>query len=144
MCQVLFCSLPCLSTAFWNSFYIWKSWIQWSKPLVIGEGNGTPLPYSCLENPMDRGAWWAAVYGSHRVGHDWSDLAAAPSHWYCRIKMKVGLASHPMFHLHYGKKYFCGKISLWNSSLIMEMSSDWRAVFDWVHGLFWDTFSQET
>ena len=89
------------------------------------EGNGTPLQYSCLENPMYRGAWWAAIYGvaksrtrlndftftfhfhalekemathssvlawripetgepvglpsmgSHRVGHDWSDLAAA-------------------------------------------------------------------
>ena len=27
------------------------------------EGNGTPLQYSCLENPMDRGAWWAAVHG---------------------------------------------------------------------------------
>ena len=90
-----------------------------------GEGNGTPLQYSCLENPMDGGAWWAAVHwvaksrtwlrdftftfhfhalekemathssvlawrilgtgepgglpsmGSHRVGHNWSDLAAA-------------------------------------------------------------------
>ena len=28
-----------------------------------GEGNGTPLQYSCLETPRDRGAWWAAVYG---------------------------------------------------------------------------------
>ena len=93
--------------------------------LVIGEGNGTPLQYFCLENPMYRGAWWAVVHGvaksrtwlsnitftfhfhalekemathssvlawripgtrepdglpslgSHRVGHDWSDLAAA-------------------------------------------------------------------
>ena len=91
----------------------------------FGEGNGTPLQYSCLENPMDGGAWQAAVHGvsksrtwlrdftftfhfhalekemathssvlawripgtgepgelpsmrSHRVGHDWSDLAAA-------------------------------------------------------------------
>ena len=90
-----------------------------------GEGNGTPLQCSCLENPMDGGAWWAAVHwvakswtwlsdftftfhshalekemathssvlawripgtgepgglqslGSHRVGHDWNDLAAA-------------------------------------------------------------------
>ena len=29
----------------------------------LGEVNGTPLQYSCLENPMDGGAWWAAVYG---------------------------------------------------------------------------------
>ena len=29
----------------------------------IGEGNGNPLQYSCLENPRDRGAWWTAVYG---------------------------------------------------------------------------------
>ena len=40
-------------------------------------GNGNPLQCSCLENPRDGGAWWAAVHGSHRVGHDWSDLAAA-------------------------------------------------------------------
>ena len=38
----------------------------------FGESNGTPLQYSCLENPMDRGAWWAAVQGSLRVGHDWA------------------------------------------------------------------------
>ena len=30
---------------------------------VLGEGNGNPLQYSCLENPMDREAWWAAVHG---------------------------------------------------------------------------------
>jgi hypothetical protein len=29
----------------------------------FGEGNGNPLPYSCLENPMDRGAWWAPGHG---------------------------------------------------------------------------------
>ena len=94
-----------------------------------GEGNGTPLQYSCLENPMDGGAWWAAVHGvakswtrlndftftfhctaleketathssilarripgtgepgglpsmgSHRVGHDRSNLAATSSHF---------------------------------------------------------------
>ena len=36
-----------------------------------GGGHGNPLQYSCLENPMDRGAWWFAV---HRVEHDWSNL----------------------------------------------------------------------
>ena len=30
---------------------------------VPGEDNGTPLQYSCLENPMGGGAWWAALYG---------------------------------------------------------------------------------
>ena len=111
------------------------------------EGNGTPLQYSCLENPMDGGAWWAAVHGVtmsvtrlsdftftfhfhalekemathssvlawrileaaepgglpsmglHRVGHDWSNLAAAaaaaaeyPSIWICFI-VSFGLDS---------------------------------------------------
>ena len=36
-----------------------------------GAGNGNPLQYPCLENPMDRGAWWATVYGVTRVRHDW-------------------------------------------------------------------------
>ena len=35
-----------------------------------GEGNGNPLQYSCLENPMDRGAWRAQSMESQRVGHD--------------------------------------------------------------------------
>ena len=30
---------------------------------MYGEGNGNPLQYSCLENPMDRGAWWATIHG---------------------------------------------------------------------------------
>ena len=37
-----------------------------------GESNGTPLQYSCLENSMDRGAWWAAVHG---VAKSWSRLS---------------------------------------------------------------------
>ena len=35
-----------------------------------GEENGNPLQYSCLENPMDRGAWQATVHGVTRVGHE--------------------------------------------------------------------------
>ena len=37
-----------------------------------GEGNGNPFQYSCLENPMDRGAWQTTVHGVARVGHDLS------------------------------------------------------------------------
>ena len=40
-----------------------------------GKENGNPLQYSCLGNPMDRGAWWATVHGVPRVGHD---LATKP------------------------------------------------------------------
>ena len=36
-----------------------------------GEGNGYPLHYSCLENSMDRGAWWATAHGSQRIGYEW-------------------------------------------------------------------------
>ena len=37
--------------------------------LISGEGNGNPLQCSCLENPRDRGAWWAAIYG---VAQSWT------------------------------------------------------------------------
>ena len=37
----------------------------------MGEGNGNPLQCSCLENPSDEGAWWAAVYG---VAQSWTQL----------------------------------------------------------------------
>ena len=46
--------------------YDWDTteWLHFHFSLsCIGEGNGNPLQYSCLENPRDRGAWWAAVYG---------------------------------------------------------------------------------
>ena len=39
-----------------------------------GEGNGTLLQYSCLENPLDRGAWWAAVYGVSKSRTRMSDF----------------------------------------------------------------------
>ena len=41
----------------------------------LGGGNGNPLQYTCLENPMDRGAWQATAHRSQRVGHNWSELA---------------------------------------------------------------------
>ena len=43
------------------------------------EGNGHPLQYSCLENPIERWAWWLQSMWSWRVGHDWNDLAYSTS-----------------------------------------------------------------
>ena len=42
----------------------------------IGEGNGNPLQCSCLENPRDSRAWWAAIYG---VAHSWTRLSSSSS-----------------------------------------------------------------
>ena len=42
----------------------------WGRPL--GEGNGHPFQYFCLENSMDRGAWWATVHG---VAKTWTGLS---------------------------------------------------------------------
>ena len=115
-------------------------------PGVDGEGNGTPLQYSCLENPMDGGAWWAAVHGvaksrtrlndftftfhfhalekemathssvlawripgtgepgglqsmgSHRVWHDWNDLAAAAA-GVESLSLALQMSSLPLSHL---------------------------------------------
>ena len=40
----------------------WFRSLSWEDPLEVGR-HGNPLQYSCLENPMDRGAWWAVVHG---------------------------------------------------------------------------------
>ena len=47
--------------------------------IVIREANGTPLQYSCLENPMDGGAWWAAVHGVAKSSAQLSDFTF--THW---------------------------------------------------------------
>ena len=50
-------------------------------PLRKGEGDGTPLQYSCLENPMDGGAWWAAVHGVAKSRTRLSDFTFTFMHW---------------------------------------------------------------
>ena len=50
-------------------------------------GNGYSLQYSCLENPMDRGAWGLESTGSQRVGHDWGAERACNVIWvsFCKV-----------------------------------------------------------
>ena len=71
-----------------------------------GEGNGNPLQYSCLENPMDRGAWRATVYGVTRVGHDFVTKPPREKKYICSLE-----TSDPNFILsvllpNILKKYF--------------------------------------
>ena len=59
-----------------SSFRMWSNSTGiLSPPLPSGEGNGTLLQHSCLENPMDRGAWQTIVHEVTRAGHD---LATKP------------------------------------------------------------------
>ena len=51
-----------------------------------GEGHGDPLQYSCLENPMDRGAWWATV---HRVTKSWIRLKRLSTDAHRKFKSSV-------------------------------------------------------
>ena len=46
-----------------GSLRVWHDWVTWLSLSCTGEGNGNPLQCSCLENPRDREAWWAAVCG---------------------------------------------------------------------------------
>ena len=48
-----------------------------------GEGNGRPLQYSCLENPMDREAWWVTVHGAAK---SWTQLSKTCKHTHSQRK----------------------------------------------------------
>ena len=61
VCFYIYCYYLLFIVLFIYCFYLLLLFIY---SITIGEGNGNPLQYSCLENPVDRGAWWVAV---HRV-----------------------------------------------------------------------------
>ena len=61
----------------------------------VGEGNGNPPQCSCLENPRDRGAGGLLSMGSHKVGHDCSDLAAAAAITKVKLISRVRLFATP-------------------------------------------------
>ena len=65
----------------------WISVLNYFSYDFLGEGNGNPLQYSCLENPMDRGAWWAAVHWvtQSRTGLKW--LSSSSSMTSCCLQI---------------------------------------------------------
>ena len=54
---------PLLTVNHWKAIFKWRSTNFTCGSRWNGEGSGTPVQYPCLENPMDGGAWWAAVHG---------------------------------------------------------------------------------
>ena len=139
--------------------HIWAVAASWAR-----EGNGTPLQYSCLENPTDAGAWWAAVHGvakswtwlsnftftfhfyslekemathssvlawrspgmgSHRDGHNWSDLAAVAS-WAAHLLLR---ASFVVWIKRREDNWHCWPPNLDSESKWISKQSFWASAF---------------
>ena len=62
---------------------MWETWVR-SLGRNPGEENGNLLQYSCLENPMDRGAWWATVHSVTKSQTQLSDFTFLPMCWYIK------------------------------------------------------------
>ena len=69
--------------------------------LSIGEGHGNPLQYSCLENSMDRGAWWATVHG---IAKSWTRLS--DSHSLTHLPIHTGLFGFLWHFMSFKKNVF--------------------------------------
>ena len=89
-----------------------------------GEGNGYPLQYSCLENPMDRGGWRATVHG---VAKSWTWL----SDWYFHFHMFV--------HACVLSRFSHGTSSRFRASLVAQLVKNPSAMWEtWVWFLGWE------
>ena len=159
--------------------------------MKVKDGNGTPLQHSCLENPMDGGAWWAAVHGvtksqtrlsdftftfhfpalekemathssvlawripgmgepgglpsmaSHRVGHDWSDLAVSAAKITNNIfphHRSIPLQPYPMYGIVTSSELLA-VISRQSTNYFLGM---WWRVISWeknilyIQDIYWD------
>ena len=71
-------------TSITSHIHNWMLFLLWLFLFILSEeGNGTPLQYSCLENPMDGGAWWAAVHGVMKSRTQLTSLLLFTSmHWW--------------------------------------------------------------
>ena len=73
---------------------------------ISREGNCIPLQYSCLENPMDRGAWRAIVHGVSKVGHGWAHSILAHVHIYTCSCMNTEVLAHTLSIVDTGMQSF--------------------------------------
>ena len=77
-----------------------------------GEGNGNPLQYSCLKNPMDRGAWQAIVHGVARVGHDLATKPPPP-----HLTFRTGHFNFKILNSA-GERYLFSQPSYWRQNIV--------------------------
>ena len=93
-----------------------------------GEGNGNPLQYSCLENPMDRGTWWAMV---HSVPKSRAQLKQLSVH------REFGMGMYPLLYL----KWIINKVLLYNTwkSAQCYVAAWMEGTFgeEWIHVYMW-------
>ena len=96
--------------------------LRWSP----GKGNGYPLQYSCLENSMDRGAWWATVHGV-TVKHNWATFTHS---WFTVLLVSAVQQSNSVIHIYTFKKniyiYF---IEAWLTPVFQVHSN----IYVWVY-----------
>ena len=114
-------------------------WLHFNFSLsCIGEGNGNPLQCSCLENPRDGGAWWAAVYG---VAQSWTWLkrlsSSSSMDLYNPIHLKK--VGHAIFwREHMERKFWLThnrlSVKSWltsNSVLLFQLGNQGRHLLQW-------------
>ena len=107
----------------WRSLVAYSPWGRWGLNMAeqlhfhfslscIGEENGNPIQCSCLGNPMDGGAWWAAVYGVAQSQTRLKWLSSSSSRW---LSLCFSSSAEPLHSNILGR---------WSSSLYQNLSQD--------------------
>ena len=98
----------------WN--WKWKRHMNFFQPILwflltcMGEGKGNPLQCSCLENPRGGEPGGLPSMGSHRVGHDWSNLAAAAAEVLSHVQLFVtpwAIAHQAPLSMEFSRQEYC-------------------------------------
>ena len=126
-----------LSVFLWPLGHIWLPWqlviLSWNLSYITigpGEGNGNPLQYSCLENSMDGGAWWATVHGVAKSQTRLSDFTltfnnrAQHRWWGCVGRVMTVLRERQM----YGRKAWSVTLEWGMHPDLTEEVGEWRII----------------
>ena len=100
--------------------------------LDVGEGNGNPLQYSCLENPRDRGAWWAAVYG-----------VAQSRTWLKRLSSSSSSNAGCIYYILFSQFLTDGHLDYfqsWYYIIVLQWIALYICLFVFLPAYLWDRF----